>query len=1047
MRTRFFAPFLGLAIVACQDQQPLTPPSGGEPFFEISDGFSTPPRPDFYFLFPIRNLSQPPPAEGFNPNLAPVVRICRWNGSGCSSPERKLTMSSGTLVTLAGRDVRLDGVVVYPDLKAYLASWNTKGLGLTKDDIYRIRVLVGNTELGFVDAYVVETIGQLRRVDRNQYLPLLTNSILPIPFWIGVEGNSETVNLGDGQKDQVELRDEATGQQIGVLSIPPGQVLEPGSSGQITFTLQQCEKLDIDIPQFGDCLRITSDPALTDVVGADGLNPPATISICRIGLIGPQNDLITVHRQDEATGQVFALPHPAGDDCEDLVPGAARGPTWDVGQQPAGDSPYTSLFRSALPAKMDYVNAGDAERTATPGAALPTAVKVTNAAGGPVAGAQVTFTVTQGTGTVGSSTKTVTTGTDGVAQVTWTVDADAGPDGVEASGRGIASPSNNGPDPSFDPFWPGLHVPGVTKSPVLLGTGIVEFTAFSAQRNTGTVQLDQGGSVEFRDDNNTQTGVLTIPPQQTSQTVTFTLTQCTGIDVDLPTFGPCLEITATPALTQALSPPATVSICSGFVGATGIPQNPLITLHRQDDQRNVYALPHADDDCAEVVAGGPSRGPQWDVGQQPAGESPFTSKFQNALPAKMDPIDGTNGQTAAPGSAVANAPGVIVTDRSGTTPVAGATVHFEVTVGNGTVIPVAVVSNTDGIAQVTSWTLGDAGANTVRASGQGIADPEDGGPFMPDLPTDPEPNPDRMGPVLLGVGTVDFTATGRSPSGGGGDFIVIDDMNMMQNDQPGSFGGRISKNFYNGVDPIDNLKFFVNVVDYSNSGPRGSQKGVLFHRGHDSQCGADDNCSSANLSQLYAGLSAAGYTVVEVNTLSAEIGTVASNVKVIFLMTPRTNYSATEVAALKTFLAEGGRLFFAGENPFYYSGFAAQNNLLQQMGAGLQASPSLHSACDHERQTATIPAAHIASLPVTAGVSTLSIPCAARLILSAGDVLIADDIDGFPAAAFAKVNLGAPSPPIVAGVQSAPQAGPAFVQTDPDGTGRALQPSAVRRKP
>jgi len=40
-----------------------------------------------------------------------------------------------------------------------------------------------------------------------------------------------------------------------------------------------------------------------------------------------------------------------------------------------------SDFQFALPAKMDYLNSADADRTAAPGTALPTAVKVTTGTG------------------------------------------------------------------------------------------------------------------------------------------------------------------------------------------------------------------------------------------------------------------------------------------------------------------------------------------------------------------------------------------------------------------------------------------------------------------------------------------------------------------------------------------------------------------------------------------------------------------------------------------------------------------------------------------
>lgn len=186
-RSRLLLPLAILAVLTCQDDKLPTALSVPPPFLEINDGHSTATlNPHFVFLFPIRPLTaQPPTDEAFNPELQPVVKICKWNGSACGAPEFELTMTSGTIVTLDGVVVRLGGIVVYPDLEKYLAAWNTVGLGLRRDESYRIRVLVEARELGFVDAKVVETIRQLLAVDRSQYVPLLKNSILPIPFWIG----------------------------------------------------------------------------------------------------------------------------------------------------------------------------------------------------------------------------------------------------------------------------------------------------------------------------------------------------------------------------------------------------------------------------------------------------------------------------------------------------------------------------------------------------------------------------------------------------------------------------------------------------------------------------------------------------------------------------------------------------------------------------------------------------------------------------------------------------------------------------------------------
>lgn len=287
---------------------------------------------------------------------------------------------------------------------------------------------------------------------------------------------------------------------------------------------------------------------------------------------------------------------------------------------------------------------------------------------------------------------------------------------------------------------------------------------------------------------------IDIPQQTFQQTITVTLTLCDGIDVDSPQFGNCLTVTADPALAQNLEPRATVSICSivgdPAAGALSESQEGLLTLYRQDNG-DIFALPHAEDFCGQPISSAPGNffqrlarafghlfGPRplhattavLNVGD--AGDTETFSRFRLVLPGQMFPLDGTDGQSADPGSPVAIPPGVRVVDRDGT-PVAGATVLFQIAAGGGllnagTVVPCGsdaslscVMSNTDGIATTVSWILGSAGTNTVRASGVGIADPDDPGPFMPEnLDEFGQPIPaDQQATVTVGSGEVLFTAT------------------------------------------------------------------------------------------------------------------------------------------------------------------------------------------------------------------------------------------------------------------------------------------------
>lgn len=86
-----------------------------------------------------------------------------------------------------------------------------------------------------------------------------------------------------------------------------------------------------------------------------------------------------------------------------------------------------------------------------------------------------------------------------------------------------------------------------------------------------------------------------------------------------------------------------------------------------------------------------------------------------AVPAALVPLDG-DGQTAAAGTPVPIRPRVRVEDDDGT-PVAGLTVVFTATEGEGTVGGAEAVTDEDGVATVGSWRLGTlAGPNTLVVS-------------------------------------------------------------------------------------------------------------------------------------------------------------------------------------------------------------------------------------------------------------------------------------------------------------------------------------------
>jgi hypothetical protein len=254
-----------------------------------------------------------------------------------------------------------------------------------------------------------------------------------------------------------------------------------------------------------------------------------------------------------------------------------------------------------------------------------------------------------------------------------------------------------------------------------------------------------------------------------------------------------------------LATPATVFVCAVGIDASlfsGLSedQEARVTLHRYDtdgEGGQVTALPHAPA-CMPGKPGGvasisPSLGgmlaslahgqikraakeavallspkPLYAAMFIDLGGGGFTeefSDFQFALPAKMEIVEGTNGQTALPGTVLS--PTVKVTDLGGD-PVAGASVHFSFPSGD-----VAVTTGANGLAS-RPWTIAE-GNNSLPVSGRGIASLYINGPRGADGEFDSvldpfQPIQNHFDPTFTGqgqpvsvlTGTLSFSATGVS---------------------------------------------------------------------------------------------------------------------------------------------------------------------------------------------------------------------------------------------------------------------------------------------
>jgi hypothetical protein len=97
----------------------------------------------------------------------------------------------------------------------------------------------------------------------------------------------------------------------------------------------------------------------------------------------------------------------------------------------------------------------------------------------------------------------------------------------------------------------------------------------------------------------------------------------------------------------------------------------------------------------------------------------FTATGVAGLPVSMVAVSQTT-QSAPVDTRVSDPPSVIVRDAQGI-PVPGVRVAFTVTDGGGTVVGSPDTTNANGIAAVTSWTLGaTVGPNTVTATAEGL---------------------------------------------------------------------------------------------------------------------------------------------------------------------------------------------------------------------------------------------------------------------------------------------------------------------------------------
>ena len=175
-----WAAFVCVPLAACEMTDTGTAPLNEGPTLRIADAAHNGDQ-HFYFLPPL--AWQPEYAGAFDPAVQPEVSICEVSGSDCTEIA---TYSVG--VESHGATLRAD-----PSGEFYHVNWHTNRFELSINSVYRIRVMVGGTEVGYLDVLLVENKGSLRSGGRDGLIPLVDGRTAPIKFRIeeGLSTNQE----------------------------------------------------------------------------------------------------------------------------------------------------------------------------------------------------------------------------------------------------------------------------------------------------------------------------------------------------------------------------------------------------------------------------------------------------------------------------------------------------------------------------------------------------------------------------------------------------------------------------------------------------------------------------------------------------------------------------------------------------------------------------------------------------------------------------------------------------------------------------------------
>src|SRR2546428_7188883 len=257
-RSRLLMCAAAMLAAACQDRQSPT----AAPSFLIQDAAHGG-NPHFYWLPPMTR--QPSFTGTFDAKLSPTVEIRELPAGTACGARDPITFTTTT--GPGSETIRVDG-------QLYIVNWHTKAFNLNSACTYRIRFLVAELQLGLADVDVVDNGVQLKRVETDQFVPLLDDGTLAIKARVelgavtfALTGDATACRPGRDCGEAVVT--PVAGQDVTVLTtaqtaglfIPAAALREQIVVLIESRTDRPCIPRDrMALPQFDDCYRYEVTP-------------------------------------------------------------------------------------------------------------------------------------------------------------------------------------------------------------------------------------------------------------------------------------------------------------------------------------------------------------------------------------------------------------------------------------------------------------------------------------------------------------------------------------------------------------------------------------------------------------------------------------------------------------------------------------------------------------------------------------------------------------------------------------------------------------------